>query len=90
VVDEAVRAASAAAGWARPHPSDRAAAVSAWADRIAADVAALAGLQTAEGGKPLSDSAGGVEAGTGALREYAQLGPLHRGCSLQGGGRRPT
>ena len=41
-------------------------------------------LQTREGGKPLGDSRGGVEAGIGAIEQYAELGPLHRGRSLQG------
>jgi acyl-CoA reductase-like NAD-dependent aldehyde dehydrogenase len=35
--------------------------------------------------KPLADSRGGVEAGIGAIDQYAELGPLHRGRSLQGG-----
>ena len=38
-----------------------------------------------EGGKPLADSRGGVEAGIGAIEQYAELGPLHRGRALQGG-----
>jgi len=42
-------------------------------------------LQTRENGKPLEDSAGGVEAGIGAIEQYAELGPLHRGRSLAGG-----
>ena len=40
---------------------------------------------TREGGKPLADSLGGVEAGIGAIEQYAELGPLHRGRALQGG-----
>ena len=35
-------------------------------------------------GKPLADARGGVDAGVGTLRQYAELGPLHRGRSLQG------
>jgi succinate-semialdehyde dehydrogenase/glutarate-semialdehyde dehydrogenase len=84
-VAAAVRAAAfAARAWARTHPTERAAAVAAWADRIAAARAGLAGLQTLEGGKPLADSAGGIDAGVATLRQYAQLGPLHRGHALQG------
>jgi acyl-CoA reductase-like NAD-dependent aldehyde dehydrogenase len=86
LVGAAVDAARAAAsGWARTAPAERAAAVAAWADRILADVDRIARLQTLEGGKPLGDSAGGVGAGVGTLRQYAELGPLHRGRVLQGG-----
>src|SRR5918998_4438087 len=45
----------------------------------------LAELQSREGGKPLGDSRGGVEAGLAAIEQYAELGPLHRGRALQGG-----
>jgi succinate-semialdehyde dehydrogenase/glutarate-semialdehyde dehydrogenase len=45
----------------------------------------LALLTTREMGKPIADARGGVDAGTGTLEQYAQLGPLHRGKSLQGG-----
>jgi succinate-semialdehyde dehydrogenase/glutarate-semialdehyde dehydrogenase len=36
-------------------------------------------------GKPLGDARGGVDAGIGTLRQYAQLGPVHRGRALNGG-----
>jgi succinate-semialdehyde dehydrogenase/glutarate-semialdehyde dehydrogenase len=36
-------------------------------------------------GKPLADARGGVDAGVGILRQYAELGPVHRGRSLNGG-----
>src|ERR671916_1279397 len=45
----------------------------------------LAELQSREGGKPIADSRGGVEAGLAAIEQYAELGPLHRGRTLQGG-----
>jgi succinate-semialdehyde dehydrogenase/glutarate-semialdehyde dehydrogenase len=54
------------------------------ARRLRRHVDELAELQTREGGKPLGDSRGGVEAGIGAIEQYAELGPLHRGRSLQG------
>ncbi len=41
-------------------------------------------LVTLENGKPLDDALGGVEAGIGTLEQYAELGPLHRGKSLNG------
>lgn len=70
--------------WSRTAPSERADALKAWARRLRDHVAELAELQSRENGKPLADSAGGVEAGIGAIEQYAELGPLHRGRSLQG------
>ena len=85
-VDAAVRAARAAQpGWARTEPGDRAAVLKAAARRLRARAEELAELATREGGKPLADSLGGVDAGIGAIEQYAELGPLHRGRSLQGG-----
>jgi len=84
-VERAVVAArTAQRAWARTSPAERAAAVTRAADRIAADAAVLAELTTREMGKPLGDARGGVEAGISTLRQYAELGPLHRGRSLQG------
>jgi succinate-semialdehyde dehydrogenase / glutarate-semialdehyde dehydrogenase len=76
---------SAHTGWERAAPAERAALVKAGAARLREAVDEIALLQTREGGKPLADSRGGVEAGIGALEQYAELGPLHRGRSLQGG-----
>ncbi len=70
--------------WARTAPADRAAMVSAAADRVAAAADRLAELTTREMGKPAADARGGVDAGVGTLRQYAELGPVHRGRSLQG------
>jgi len=85
-VDAAVRAARAAQpAWARTAPGERAAALKAAARRLRSRAEELAELATREGGKPLADSLGGVEAGIGAIEQYAELGPLHRGRSLQGG-----
>jgi acyl-CoA reductase-like NAD-dependent aldehyde dehydrogenase len=78
-------AAKAARDWARTAPAERGAALHAVADRVAAAADELAGLTTREMGKPSADARGGVEAGIGTLRQYAELGPLHRGRSLQGG-----
>ena len=79
---EVARAAQPA--WARTGAADRAAALKAGARRLRAAVDELAVLQSREGGKPLGDSRGGVEAGIGAVEQYAELGPLHRGRALQG------
>src|SRR5215213_2885613 len=84
--DAAVRAARAAFGaWARTPAAERAGHLKAAARRLREHASELAALQTREGGKPLADSMGGVEAGIGAIEQYAELGPLHRGRSLQGG-----
>ncbi len=84
--DAAVQAAVAAApGWARTAPADRGAALKAGARALRERLDAVAELQTREGGKPLGDSRGGVEAGIGAIEQYAELGPLHRGSRLMGG-----
>jgi succinate-semialdehyde dehydrogenase/glutarate-semialdehyde dehydrogenase len=80
-VDAAVKAAPE---WARTSPADRAARVHEAADRLAAAADRLAELTTREMGKPLADARGGVDAGVGTLRQYAELGPVHRGRSLQG------
>ncbi len=84
--DAGVTAAVKAAGeWARTAPAERAAIVKAAAGRVRARLEELAVLQTREGGKPIDQSRGGVDAGIGAMEQYAELGPLHRGRSLQGG-----
>jgi acyl-CoA reductase-like NAD-dependent aldehyde dehydrogenase len=84
--DAAVRAARAAQpAWARTAPAERGALLKAAARRLRDHAGELAELQTREGGKPLGDSLGGVEAGIGAIEQYAELGPLHRGRALQGG-----
>src|SRR5919199_890278 len=70
--------------WPGPPPAERAARLKAAARRLREHAAELAEIQTREGGKPLADSMGGVEAGIGAIEQYAELGPLHRGRSLQG------
>ena len=83
--DAAVRAARAAApDWGRRSPADRAGVLKEAARRVRERADELSELQTREGGKPLADSLGGVEAGIGAIEQYAELGPLHRGRSLQG------
>ncbi|TNC22021.1 aldehyde dehydrogenase family protein [Mumia zhuanghuii] len=78
-------AAKASPEWARTAPAERASCVAAAASRIAACADDLALLTTREMGKPLGDARGGVDAGVATLRQYAELGPLHRGRSLQGG-----
>ena len=84
-VDAAVAGAvKAAAAWARTSPAERSGLLKAAARELRERVAEIAELQAREGGKPLGDSRGGVEAGIGTLEQYAELGPLHRGRALQG------
>ena len=86
---EDTRAAVAAArealpGWSRLPAAERAELVKAAARKMRGRAEELAGLLTLENGKPLDDALGGVEAGIGTLEQYAELGPLHRGKSLNG------
>lgn len=84
--DEAIRrAADAADSWARTSPAERAEAIAAAAADVRAAADELAELTERETGKSRGDARGGVDAGVDTLLQYAQLGPLHRGRSLQGG-----
>jgi acyl-CoA reductase-like NAD-dependent aldehyde dehydrogenase len=84
-VDAAVAGAvKAAVGWARTSPGERSSLLKAAARDLRARIDEVAELQAREGGKPMGDSRGGVEAGIGTLEQYAELGPLHRGKALQG------
>ena len=71
-------------GWSRLPAAERAELVKAAARKMWDRAEELAGLVTLENGKPLDDALGGVEAGIGTLEQYAELGPLHRGKSLNG------
>jgi acyl-CoA reductase-like NAD-dependent aldehyde dehydrogenase len=71
-------------GWSRLPAAERAELVKVAARRMRERAEELAGLVTLENGKPLDDALGGVEAGIGTLEQYAELGPLHRGKSLNG------
>ena len=87
--DDAAAAVAAAhgakSGWARMPAEERADLVKAAARKMREHAEELAQLVTLENGKPLDDALGGVEAGVGTLEQYAELGPLHRGKSLNGG-----
>ncbi|MFE9201725.1 aldehyde dehydrogenase family protein [Micromonospora sp. NPDC007230] len=87
--DEVAKAVEAARGvaadWAVTDPAERAAALHRAADAVEAAAEELAQATTAEMGKPLDDARGGVTAGIGTLRQYAELGPLRGGRTLHGG-----
>jgi succinate-semialdehyde dehydrogenase/glutarate-semialdehyde dehydrogenase len=78
------RARTAGKDWAGTPAAARGKALHAAADAIAARTDDLAYLVHREMGKPLDDARAGVEAGIGTLRQYAELGPVHRGRSLAG------
>jgi len=81
----AVRAAhQAAPGWARTPAADRGAALRAAAAAVEAAAGDLAETMSAEMGKPVADARDSITAGVGTLRQYAELGPVHRGRMLAG------
>jgi succinate-semialdehyde dehydrogenase/glutarate-semialdehyde dehydrogenase len=71
-------------GWSRLPAEERAGLVRAATRKMRDHAEELAQLVTLENGKPFADALGGVEASMGTLEQYAELGPLHRGKSLQG------
>lgn len=71
-------------GWARTSPADRGAALRRAAGAVRDNLEQLAELNEAETGKPRDEAREGVLAGAGTLDQYAELGPLHRGKTLQG------
>jgi succinate-semialdehyde dehydrogenase/glutarate-semialdehyde dehydrogenase len=84
-VTAAVKAArDAAPGWARTAPAGRAAALHAAATALEEAADDLAAIMSAEMGKPVGGARESVGAGIGTLRQYAELGPTHRGRALAG------
>jgi succinate-semialdehyde dehydrogenase/glutarate-semialdehyde dehydrogenase len=75
---------AAGPGWAATAPAQRAAAVARAADAVAGQAAELARRTTLEMGRPGAQALAGVQAGVSTLRQYAELGPVHRGRSLAG------
>jgi betaine-aldehyde dehydrogenase len=84
-VAEAVRRARAAQdAWMRTPAADRGVMLHAAATALREHADELAALNERETGKPIDDALGGVLAGADTLRQYAEIGPLHRGRSLVG------
>ncbi|WP_110293425.1 aldehyde dehydrogenase family protein [Nocardia tenerifensis] len=84
-LDLRVRAANRAQPrWARTPAGERAAAVRAGAALLREHADELAELNEAETGRPKAEGREGVLAGAATLEQYAELGPVHRGKSLQG------
>jgi acyl-CoA reductase-like NAD-dependent aldehyde dehydrogenase len=86
--DELTRAVDAArvaqSLWAQTPAEARGRLLREAADAIAAQVDELVELNTRETGRNEADARGGVLAGVDTLRQYAELGPVHRGHSLAG------
>ncbi|MFC4105975.1 aldehyde dehydrogenase family protein [Micromonospora zhanjiangensis] len=81
----AVKAArQAAPQWAAAPVAQRAEALRRAADAVETAADELATAQTAEMGRPIGAARGGVEAGVSTLRQYAELGTVHRGRALSG------
>jgi len=80
----AARVAAAGRRWAATPAAERSERLRTAAGVLEAHADELAALTTAESGKLLGDARGGVMAGVGALRQYAELGTVHRGRTLHG------
>ncbi|GAB2956214.1 aldehyde dehydrogenase family protein [Micromonospora polyrhachis] len=84
-VAAAVKAARAIApSWAGTAAAERGALLHRAANAVEAAIDQLATVQTAEMGRPIGTARASVEAAVGTLRQYAELGPLHRGRALAG------
>ncbi|MGW4740495.1 aldehyde dehydrogenase family protein [Nocardia xishanensis] len=70
--------------WARTPAAERAATLRACAAALRAHADELAELNHVETGRPRPEGKEGVLAGAATFEQYAELGPVHRGKSLQG------
>ncbi|MFI6043847.1 aldehyde dehydrogenase family protein [Nocardia sp. NPDC051321] len=70
--------------WARTPAAERAAALQAGAALLRERADELAELNHVETGRPTGEAEEGVLAGAATLGQYAELGPVHRGRTLQG------
>ncbi|NKY58831.1 aldehyde dehydrogenase family protein [Nocardia flavorosea] len=70
--------------WACTPAAERAAALRTGAGRLRARADEIAALAESETGRPRAEGAEGIAAGAATLEQYAELGPVHRGRSLQG------
>lgn len=71
--------------WAATAPAERGERLRAAADALSARAADLAEANRADTNRPADEALASVRAGISTLYQYAELGPLHRGRSLQGG-----
>jgi acyl-CoA reductase-like NAD-dependent aldehyde dehydrogenase len=80
-VDTAARSLS---GWRCTAPAERGRLLLAAAEAVRGGAQQLADLNHRETGRPREEAVQGAMAGVDALRQYAEIGPLHRGRSLLG------
>ncbi|OLR92947.1 aldehyde dehydrogenase family protein [Actinokineospora bangkokensis] len=78
------RARRAQAGWAATDPAERGQLLHRLADALERRAPELARCNHADTHRPLGEAEASVRAGIGTLRQYAELGPVHRGRALQG------
>ncbi len=71
--------------WARTPATERAQALHAATAAVREHADELAATLEQETGRPPRSGREGVLAGAGTLAQYAELGPVHRGRTLQGG-----
>jgi acyl-CoA reductase-like NAD-dependent aldehyde dehydrogenase len=84
-VDAAVESAHRAQpAWATTPATERAAALRRVASVIRDHREELAQRNACDSGKLIADARGGVDAAVATIEQYAELGPLHRGRSLDG------
>ncbi|MBI4899558.1 MAG: aldehyde dehydrogenase family protein [Actinobacteria bacterium] len=84
-LDEAVRRGrEASVSWRQTAPAERGRLLVLAAEALAANADDLASLNHRETGRPVDEALGGLLAGAGTLRQYGELGPLHRGHQLRG------
>ena len=74
----------AATGWDRTAAGARGAALHAATTAVEGATDELAAIMSAEMGKPVGEARETIAAGVGTLRQYAELGPVHRGRTLAG------
>jgi betaine-aldehyde dehydrogenase len=84
VADAVRRARAAQDAWMRTPAAARGVLLHDAATALRERADEIAALNQRETGKPFDDALGGVLAGADTLRQYAEIGPLHRGRSLVG------
>ncbi|RWZ61577.1 aldehyde dehydrogenase [Labedella populi] len=85
VRDAVARSRRAFGAWRRTPAAERGAMLHAAASALEERSDEIARTQSSETGKSIDDALGGITAAVGTLHQYAELGPVHRGRSLQGG-----
>jgi acyl-CoA reductase-like NAD-dependent aldehyde dehydrogenase len=84
-IDAAVAAAQRVQpAWAATPATERATALRRVASAIREHREELARRNAVDSGKLIADARGGVDAAAATIEQYAELGPLHRGRSLNG------